>query len=57
METDEENINGKLLESALLEKLNLSIEERIDSHENARRLVNELKVIGEQLRARSEEAS
>ena len=46
-----------LLESAVVEKLRLSYEERIESHENARKLVAELQRAGEDLRARSEKAS
>lgn len=37
-----ERNQNKLLDSALLEKLSLSYEERIESHENARKLINDL---------------
>ncbi len=47
----------KLLESALLEKLELNFEARIESHENARKLVQELKQAGQEQRARSQQAS
>ncbi len=47
----------KLLISALEEKINLSFEQRIESHENARRLVDQLFQAGEDYRARSKQAS
>ncbi len=50
-------ISDNLNTSAILEKLSLSFEERIESHENARKLVEELSHAGESLRARSQEAS
>jgi hypothetical protein len=47
----------KLLNSALKEKLKLSFEMRIESHENARKLVEELSQAGAEQRARSKQAS
>jgi len=47
----------QLLESVLKDKLSLSIEERIASHENARRLLKDLYQAGKELRARSKQAS
>jgi len=47
----------KLLNSALKEKLKLSFEMRIESHENARKLVEELSQAGAKQRARSKQAS
>lgn len=46
-----------LVESALIEKLKLTFEQRIESHENARKLVLDLQQAGEKSRARSEKAS
>lgn len=43
-----------LVESALREKLKLTFEQRIESHENARKLVLDLQQAGEKSRARSE---
>ena len=43
-----------LVESALIEKLKLTFEQRIESHENARKLVLDLQQAGEKSRARSE---
>jgi hypothetical protein len=47
----------KLLISALTKKINLSVEERIESHENARELLNDLSTASKDLSARSKEAS
>jgi hypothetical protein len=47
----------KLLNSALKKKLKLSFEMRIESHENARKLVAELSQAGAKQRARSKQAS
>jgi hypothetical protein len=47
----------KLLTSALNEKIKLSFEMRIESHENARKLVEELSQAGAEQRARSKQAS
>lgn len=52
-----ENDQKKLFESALLEKLQLSVEARLEAHENARRLVNDLIEAGQEFRAGSVEAS
>lgn len=49
--------SNSLLDSAIAEKLKLSFEQRIEAHENALKLLNELKIIGENLRAGSEQAS
>ena len=56
MEKRNDNSNS-LLESAVAEKLKLSYEDRIESHENARKLVFDLQNAGENLRAKSEKAS
>ena len=47
----------ELLKSALKEKLEHTFEARIESHENARRLVQELNQAGQEQRARSKQAS
>ncbi|MBT7611031.1 MAG: hypothetical protein HN576_14815 [Bacteriovoracaceae bacterium] len=52
-----ESDSEKLLISALNEKLKLSFEMRIESHENARKLVGELSKAGQEQRARSKQAS
>ena len=55
---ENQDINSELLlDSAIAEKLKLSFEERIESHEKARELLNELKLAGEKLRAGSKQAS
>jgi len=41
----------RLLESAILIKLQMSVEERIEAHENARQLMIDLFEAGEKLRA------
>jgi len=51
------NNQEKLQISALEHNLNLSYEERIEAHENARKLVEDLKLAGEQARAKSNQAS
>ena len=53
MESDSE----KLLISALEKNLSMSIEERIDSHENARQLAEDLSNSKKELSARPKEAS
>ena len=52
-----ENESKLLLISALEKNLSLSIEERIDSHENARQLVEDLTNAKRELSAGSQEAS
>lgn len=42
---------------ALKEKLELTYEQRIESHENARKLMEDLLKIGEELRAKSQTTS
>ncbi len=39
--------NEKLHESAIIERLKMTPEERIDAHENARQLLNDLKTAGD----------
>lgn len=51
------NDSEALLISALIERLKLSFEMRIESHENARKLVEELSQAGAKQRARSKQAS
>lgn len=46
-----------LIESALSIKLQLSFEERIESHENARQLISDLSNAPKDLSARPKEAS
>ncbi|MBT4792495.1 MAG: hypothetical protein HON90_13065 [Halobacteriovoraceae bacterium] len=52
-----ESDSEELLYSALKEKLKLSFELRIESHENARKLVEDLSQAGQEQRARSKQAS
>ncbi len=52
-----ENEQEKLLISAIKEKLKLSFEERIESHEKARELLNDLREAGKEKNAKPEEAS
>ena len=47
----------KLLESAVELNLQMTYEERIDAHENSRELMNDLRQAGEELRAKSQNAS
>ena len=53
----ENNKKDILLDSAITEKLKLSYEQRIEAHEKALKLVNDLKLAGEKLRAGSKQAS
>jgi|GEM_PF-2638260 hypothetical protein len=46
-----------LEEVALKERLAMNPEERIEAHENARRLLEDLKKAGEELRAKSQRTS
>lgn len=49
---DKQEINSNLLlDSAIAEKLKLSYEQRIEAHQKALELTNELKRLGEELRA------
>lgn len=48
-----DNDSTELLESAIELKLAMSYEERIEAHENALRLLNDLKQAGEENRAKS----
>lgn len=54
MNNQEINSN-RLLDSAIAEKLKLSYEQRIEAHQKALELTNELKLAGEELRARSKQ--
>jgi hypothetical protein len=54
MNNDQLN-HEQLLTSAIEQRLELSYEERIESHEQAKRLVNDLTSEGEKLLARSKE--
>lgn len=47
----------ELITSALSKKLSQSVEERIDSHENARQLINDLSNAAKDTGARPQEAS
>lgn len=47
----------KLLESAVESRLQMTYEERINAHENARQLLVDLKQAGEVLRAKSQGTS
>lgn len=49
--------SSKLQDSALENKLSLSIEERIESHENARQLISDLSNATKDLSAGSQKAS
>jgi hypothetical protein len=50
--------NAEILEiESLQERLALSYEERIEAHENARQLLEDLKLAGETERAKSQGAS
>lgn len=52
-----EQDSKKLLDAAITERLAMSYEQRIESHENARQLAEELKKAGETLHAKSQSAS
>jgi len=52
-----ESNSEKLLISALRKNLSMSIEERVNAHENARQLVKDLSNSKKELSARSKEAS
>ena len=52
-----ENDNAKLLDAALRKNLKMSAEERIVAHENARKLMLELKKAGDEYRARPQNSS
>ena len=49
--------SSKLQDSALENKLSLSVEERIESHENARQLISDLSNTTKDLSAGSQKAS
>lgn len=51
---EQEIVSSKLLESAIELNLAMSFEERIEAHENALRLLNDLKLAGEDNRAKSQ---
>ena len=46
-----------LLEAAIAERLKMTIEQRIEAHENAQKLYQDLKTAGEALRAKPQSAS
>ena len=52
-----EDESKSLLVSAIASKLKLSVEERIDSHENSRQLISDLSNAPKDLSAGSQEAS
>lgn len=52
---EQEIVSTKLLESAIELKLAMSFEERIEAHENALQLLNDLKLAGEDNRAKSQD--
>ena len=52
-----EDESKSLLVSAIASKLKLSVEERIDSHENSRQLISDLSNAPKELSAGSQEAS
>jgi hypothetical protein len=56
MKNDQFN-HEQLLISAIEQRLELSFEERIEAHEQARKLVEDLSREGDKLRAGSKEAS
>lgn len=47
----------QLLESAIEGRLAMTYEERIEAHENARQLLNDLQAAGKKARAESESSS
>jgi hypothetical protein len=49
--------NDELLISAIEQRLELSYEERIEAHEQARKLIEDLSLEGDKLRAGSQKAS
>lgn len=51
------NDSEKLMDSALEHNLKMTIEERIEAHENARQLLVDLKQAGDILRAESQNPS
>lgn len=55
--TQLESDSRLLLESAIESNLKMSYESRVDAHENARRLMEDLKQVGEKLRAKPQNPS
>ncbi len=52
-----QDISKELQEAAIEERLMMTPEERVQAHENARQLVNDLKNAGDIARAESESSS
>jgi|FLYM01.1.fsa_nt_gi hypothetical protein len=50
-----EQDSSQLEDATVLDRLSMTPEERIDAHENARQLLEDLKNAGEELRAKSQE--